>query len=443
MLKVYNTLTRKVETFKPLKGKEVKFYSCGPTVWNYAHVGNLRTYIFNDLIKRSMTFLRYKVNHVMNITDIDDRIISEIQKQNLSLTEFTRKYEKIFFEDLSELNINSPDHVLRATESIPEMVDLIKKLMKKGYAYKTSDGIYFSIDKFKNYGKLAQLDKTKSAKSRVNTDKYEKENAQDFALWKFWIPADGKVFWNTEIGKGRPGWHIECSAMSTKIFGPSLDIHTGAVDLVFPHHTNEIAQSEGATGKKFVKYWMHGGFLTMKEGKMAKSVGNVAYLKDLKAMGFSPLEYRYMCLQKHYREPLEFSQENLEAAKNGYQRLKNICAELKDDGKTNKESLAEFSKAIEDDINLPKALTALWGLLRDQDAKGKYNTIEKMDEVLGLKLLEKEKLNISSEVKKLVAEREKARKAKDWKKSDMLRDDIRGLGWEIKDTPEGQKLMKS
>ncbi len=442
MLKIYNTLSRKVEAFKPLKDKEVNFYSCGPTVWNYAHIGNHRTNILNDLLKRALRFLGYKVTHVMNITDIDDRIISEIQKQNISLKEFTRKYENIFFEDLEELNVSRPDKLLRATESINEMVGMIKKLLEKGYAYKTEDGIYYSISKFRSYGKLAQLEKVKSTKSRIKTDKYEKDNPQDFALWKFWVPEDGNVYWETEIGKGRPGWHIECSAMSTKALGPSLDLHTGAIDLIFPHHTNEIAQSEGATGKKFVKYWMHGGFLTMKEGKMAKSVGNVVYLKTLKEIGFSPMDYRYMCLEKHYREPMEFSQDALEGAKNAYQRLKNICSELKDDGKDNKKYLAEFTKALEDDLNMPKALAALWGLVRDQEAEGKYLTVKKMDKVLGLKLLEKEEFELPKEVKKLIDERENARKAKDWKKSDEIRDKITKLGWEVKDTPEGQKLRK-
>jgi len=442
MLNVYNTLTRKVEPFKPIKGKEVKFYSCGPTVYNYAHIGNFRSNIFYDVLKRSLKFLGYKVNHVMNITDIDDKIIKAIQKEGVSLKDFTRKYEKIFFEDFDALNIGKPTHVLRATESIDEMVDMIKKLMKKRYAYKTSDGIYFSIDKFKGYGKLAQLDKNKTTRARIKADEYTKENPQDFALWKFYSPEDGDIFWETELGKGRPGWHIECSAMSTKILGPSLDIHTGGIDLVFPHHTNEIAQSEGATGKKFVKYWMHGGFLTMKEGKMSKSIGNVVYLNTLRELGFSPMDYRYMCLEKHYREPLEFSVENLEAAKNGYQRLKNICSGLKEDGKANASVIKEFTNAIEDDLNMPKALSAVWGLIRDSKAKGKYAALKEMNEVLGLKLFDDIEVSVPKEVKQLSTKREKARMAKDWKKSDELRDKIKKLGWDVKDTPEGAKLSK-
>ena len=442
MLKIYNTLTKKKDEFAPLEKGKVGMYSCGPTVYNYAHIGNFRTYILNDIVKRSLDFLGYKVNHIMNITDVDDKTIGASKKEGLSLKEFTRKYEKIFFDDLNELNIIKPQHILRATENIDEMVSLIKILLKKGYAYKTSDGIYFSISKLKDYGKLAQLEKVKKNKERVSKDEYDKENAHDFALWKFHTPEDGDVFWDTEIGKGRPGWHIECSAMSMKILGNSLDIHTGAVDLIFPHHTNEIAQSEAATGKKFVKYWIHGGFLTMKEGKMAKSLGNVIHLKNLKEQGFSPLHYRYMCLTTHYRSQLLFSSENLESAKNSYERLKNIIESLKDDKKENKKYLADFEKAIDDDLDMPKALTILWEMLRDEKAEGKLNTIKRMDEVFGLKLLEKEKIQIPSEVKKLAEEREQARKSKDWKKADKLRDVIKAKGFLISDTEKGAEIKK-
>jgi cysteinyl-tRNA synthetase len=442
-LKLYNTLTRKKEAFKPLKDKQVGFYSCGPTVYNYAHIGNLRTYLFNDILKRSLVFLGYDTKQVMNITDIDDKTIRGSIKEGLSLKDFTRKYEKIFFEDLKELNINKPDYVLRATENIQEMVSMIKILMDKGYAYKTSDGIYFSIKKFKNYGKLAKLEKIKDTKERISNDEYDKENAHDFALWKFYTPEDGDVFWDTEIGKGRPGWHIECSAMSTKILGDTLDIHTGAIDLIFPHHTNEIAQSEAATGKKFVNYWLHAGFLTMKEGKMSKSLGNVAYLKNLKEKGYSPMDYRYMCLTTHYRAELQFFDENLDSAKNAYTRLKNICAELKDDGKINEKYISEFKKALEDDIEMPKALAVLWKLVRDKEADGKYQTIKKMDEVFGLKLLEKEKIEVPSEVKKLAEQRWEAKKKKDFKKADEIREKVSKLGFAIMDNPDGWEIKKS
>ena len=437
VLKFYNTLTRKKEEFKPIHKDYVGFYSCGPTVYNYAHIGNFRTFILNDIIKRSLLFLGYKVKHVMNITDVDDKTIKGSQKEGLSLKEFTRKYEKIFIEDIDSLNIINSDYMPRATESINDMIEIIKKLLDKGYAYKTDDGIYFSINKFKNYGKLANLDKIKTKKERIKSDEYDKENAQDFALWKFYTKEDGDVFWDTEIGKGRPGWHIECSAMSMKILGKTIDIHSGAIDLIFPHHTNEIAQSEAATEKQFVKYWIHGGFLNMKEGKMSKSLGNIFTLKDLEKKDFSPLDYRYLCLTTHYRSPLLFSIENLTAAKKSNQRLKNIIKEITDDKKTNKKYLEEFKKGVENDLDMPKALATLWSLIRDEKAEGKIQTIKKMDSVLGLDLLKQEKIIIPEEIKKLAEEREQARKNKEWKIADKLRDKINDLGFNISDKPEG------
>jgi cysteinyl-tRNA synthetase len=378
----------------------------------------------------------------MNLTDVDDKTINASQKEKLPLKDFTRKYENIFFDDLKELNISRPTNVLRATENIQEMIDLIQTLLKNGHAYKTSDGVYFSIDKFKKYGKLANLDKIKNKKERIKSDEYDKQNAQDFALWKFYAKEDGDVFWNAPFGNGRPGWHIECSAMSMKVLGECIDIHTGAIDLIFPHHTNEIAQSECATGEKFVKYWMHAGFLTMKEGKMSKSIGNILTLKNIKEKGFSPLAYRYMCLTTHYRDPLMFSVENLEASENAYKRLKNIIAETKHDQKENKKYLDEFKKAVENDLDMPKALQILWELLRDKKAEGKIETIRKMDEVFGLKLFEKENIEVTEEVLQLLDKRENARKNKEWKKADELRNKIQKLGFIIEDTPEGAKLRK-
>ncbi len=442
VLKLYNTLGRKKQTFKPINDGKVGMYSCGPTVYNYAHIGNFRTYLLNDLIKRSFRFLGYQVNHVMNITDVDDKTIKGSIREGISLKAFTEKYTKIFFDDFDLLNIERPTHVLKATETIPEMVSIIKNLMKKGYAYKADDGIYFSISKFKNYGKLAQLTKSKDQKARVKNDEYDKENAQDFALWKFWSESDGQVFWETEIGKGRPGWHIECSAMSSKILGNHFDIHTGAVDLIFPHHTNEIAQSECASGEKFVNYWVHGGFLTMPEGKMSKSIGNVVYIKTLTEQGYKPLDYRYMCLTTQYRMPLTFSEDSLQSAKASLSRLKNICSNLEDDRKENKKYLSEFKKAIEDDLNMPKALAVLWELVRDEKAEGKFQTIKKMDEVFGLKLFEKETIVIPKEIKSIAEERLSAKKNKDFKKSDELREKLKSLGWNIKDSKEGYELEK-
>jgi cysteinyl-tRNA synthetase len=451
VLKLYNTLTRKKQVFKPIKDKQVGFYSCGPTVYNYAHIGNLRTYIFNDILGRVLLYLGFNVTQVMNLTDVDDKTIKGSLKEGKSLKEFTEKYAKIFFEDLHQLNIKDPKIILKATESISDMVELIKTLMKNGYAYKTNDGIYFSISKFKNYGKLAGLEKIKDRKERVRNDEYDKENAQDFALWKFWTEEDADVFWNTEIGKGRPGWHIECSAMSMKHLGETLDIHTGATDLIFPHHTNEIAQSEAATGKKFVNYWMHAGFLNMKEGKMSKSLGNVFYLKDLAEKGFSPLHYRFMCLLTHYRSSLDFSLENLTAAKNGYIGLKNKIANIiptqQGFGKDSegKKYLEEFGKALEDDLNMPLAVQVLQKLLKDEKVSGKakLSIVEKMDEVFGLDLLKSEKIRVPEEVRKLAEERWNAKKIKNWAKSDEMRDKIKALGFVVNDTPEGYEIKKA
>ncbi|MEM3074798.1 MAG: cysteine--tRNA ligase [Candidatus Pacearchaeota archaeon] len=441
-LKLYNTLTRKKEIFEPLLKGKVGMYSCGPTVYNYAHIGNLRTYIFNDLLKKSLKFLGYQVTHVMNITDVDDKTIMASQKNEISLKEFTRKYEKIFFEDLNSLNIANPDYVLRATENINEMIKLIEVLLKKGYAYKTNDGIYFSISKSKGYGKLAGLEKQKIFKQRIINDEYDKQSKSDFALWKFYTKEDGDNFWESPFGKGRPGWHIECSAMSMKILGKTIDIHTGGSDLIFPHHTNEIAQSEAVTGKTFVRYWLHGGFLVMSEGKMSKSLGNILTLRNLIENNYKPLVYRYLVLTTHYREQLFFSMKNLDSAKNSYERLKNICGELKNDGKINKNYLDNFKHAIEDDLNIPKALQVLWNLLRDKKADGKYNSVDKMDEVLSLNLIDKEKILIPNNIKILIEEREIARKQKDFKKADELRVKINSLGYQIDDTPKGIKIKK-
>ncbi len=442
-IKLYSTLTRKKQEFKPLKDKKVGVYTCGPTVYNYAHIGNLRTFIMSDILKRVFLFNKYKITHVMNITDVDDKTIKGSKIENLSLKQFTEKYEKIFLKDIKQLNIILPDVMPKATQHIKEMVSLIKILLKKGFAYNTKDGIYFSVKKFKNYGKLAGIKKIKVKKSRIKNDEYDKENIQDFSLWKFYSKEDGNVFWNTEIGKGRPGWHIECSAMSSKYLGQPFDIHTGAIDLIFPHHTNEIAQSEAANGKKLANFWIHGGFLTLKKGKMSKSLGNIYTLKDIKEKGFSPLHFRYLTLTSHYRSPLLFSFEALENAKKSYQRLKNIISELKSDKKENKKYLSQFQKAINDDLNIPEAISVLWEMLRDKNATGKVNTIKKMDSVLGLDLLKIKKIKIPEKAEKLVEEREKARRKKDFEKADKLREQIKKLGFYVEDSKKGVKIKEN
>ncbi len=448
---LYNTLKRKKEEFKPIKEGNVGFYSCGPTVYWYQHVGNFRTVLLNDLLKRTLIYNNYKVNHVMNITDVDDKTIKGSIKEGITLKELTQKYEKIFFEDLESLNVIKPTTVLHATENIKEMVKIIEKLLKKDYAYKTTDGIYFSINNLYNYGELARLENITNTKKRIISDEYDKSNPQDFALWKFYTPEDGEVFWETSIGKGRPGWHIECSAMSMKALGETFDVHTGGMDLIFPHHTNEIAQSEASTGKKFVNYWVHGGMLNMKEGKMSKSLGNIYTIRDLKEKGFEPVIFRYLCLQTHYRKPLEFSFENLESAKNAYNSIISRFLEFKERAKEFeirqeiiKPHLEAFKKAINDDLNSPQSLATMHNTMSDKklnDAE-KHHLMLEYDKVFGLGLDKIKAESIPKEIIALAKEREEARKAKDWKKSDLLRNKIKKEGYTIEDSPEGYKIIK-
>ncbi|MDD5192611.1 MAG: cysteine--tRNA ligase [Candidatus Nanoarchaeia archaeon] len=452
MLKLYNTLTRKKEEFKPIKKGQVGMYSCGLTVYNYGHIGNYRAFVASDILRRYLEFLSYKVKKIVNITDVDDKTIKGSIKEGKSLKEYTSVYEKAFFEDEKAMNIKKADKYPKATEHIKEMIELISKLLEKKYAYKTEDGIYFNVKKFKDYGKLAKI-KLKNLKegARINNDEYDKENAKDFALWKFYTNEDGNVFWETKLGKGRPGWHIECSVMSTKHLGQPFDIHTGGIDLVFPHHENEIAQSEAATGKKFVNYWVHNEWIMVDGKKMSKSLGNYYTLRDIIKTGYNPLALRYFYLTGHYKTQLDFTLDNLKNAQNSYERLKRIIGSLSEDNKTlkkeddkkvNKEYLEEFEKAMNDDLNTPEALQVLWKLLRDEKADGKIQTIKKMDEVFGLDLLKKEKIVIPNNIKKLVDEREKARKNKDWKKADEIRNKIKGSGYKIDDTNDGVKISK-
>ena len=444
MLKLYNTFGRKKQIFKPIKEGEVGVYGCGLTVYNYGHIGNYRTLVGYDVLTRYLKYKGYKVKKVVNITDVDDKTIRDSIKEGKSLKEFTDKYIKAFFEDEKSLNIIKADKYPRATEHIKEIVKIIEKLLKKGIAYKSDDGIYFNIKKFKSYGKLSgvKLDKLKSS-DRVDSDEYDKENVSDFALWKFYDNEDGNVFWKTSLGKGRPGWHIECSAMSTKYLGQPFDVHLGGVDLIFPHHENEIAQSEGCCDKKFANYWVHGEWMIVDSKKMSKSLGNYYTVRDLDDMGYSPLTLRYFYLIGHYRSQVNFTVENLKNAENSLERLKRIVGELKDDGKENSKYLKLFEKAMDDDLDTVGALQVLWSLLRDDKASGKIKTIKKMDEVFGLDLLKKEKVDIPADVMKLVKDREKARRDKDWKKADKLRNEIEKKGWKIDDTGEGSKVQKN
>ena len=451
MLEVYNTLTRKKEAFKPIHKGKVGLYSCGPTVYLYQHIGNIRTYLFSDILKRILAYDGYKVKHVMNITDVghltsdadvgEDKVEKAAKREGKKAKDITNFYLKIFKDDLKKLNITSPDVWPKATEHIKEQIELIKKLEKKGYTYKTSDGIYFNSSKVKNYGKLAKLRKEElQAGKRVKVR--EKKHKTDFALWKFSEkPGTRQQEWKSPWGIGFPGWHLECSAMSMKYLGEHFDIHTGGEDHIHIHHTNEIAQSEASTGKKFVNYWMHGAFLTFKEKKISKSKGGLYTISELEELGFSPLEYRYLTLTTHYRKSLDFSIKNLKAAQKSYQRLKNIISGIKDKG-VNKKYLKDFENIIDNDLDMPGALGILWNLSRDRKAKGKLGTIKKMDEIFGLDLLKSEKIKIPEKIKTLVKEREKSRKDKDWKKADDIRAKINKQGYILEDTKKGAVVRK-
>jgi len=461
MLKLYNTLSRKKEIFKPIKDKEVRMYTCGPTVYNYPHIGNYRAYIAADILRRYLEYRKFKVKQVMNLTDVDDKTIRDSQKEGISLKEFTERYTKGFFEDLDSLNIQKADVFPRATEHIKEMVDVIKKLLDKGIAYKGEDGcIYYDVSKFEDYGKLSHIKiKELKAGARVRQDEYEKEQANDFALWKAWDKEDGDVFWETEIGKGRPGWHIECSAMSSKYLGEQFDIHTGGVDLIFPHHENEIAQAEGAIGKKpFVKYWIHNEWLLVEGKKMSKSLGNFYTLRDILDKGYHPMAVRYVLMATHYRQQLNFTFDELDAAKNSIQRLKDFMLRLESASaaKDNKEVdelikvyKRKFEQAMDDDLQISEALAAVFELIKAVNklaiSKKNAEKIKKLiiafNKVLGIKGLG-EKEEISGEIEELVKKREQARKNKDFDTADKIRDKLKEKGIILEDTPQGVRWKK-
>lgn len=455
VIKLYNTRTKKKETFKPIKKGEVGIYECGPTVYSSPHIGNLRRYIFGDILTKVFLFNNYKVKRVMNITDVghltsdsdegEDKIEKASKKEGKTAEEIANYYWAVFKEDFKKLNILEPDIWCKATEHIKEQLELIRKLEEKGFTYKTNDGIYFDTSKLNNYGVLINLNK-EGIEEGKRIDLKEKKNKTDFALWKFSSSQEGKrqQEWNSPWGIGFPGWHIECSAMSMKYLGETLDIHTGGIDNMFPHHENEIAQSETATGKKFVNYWLHCGFLTFKGEKVSKSKGGLYTLPEIEKLGFNPLIYRYLCLNTHYQKPLEFSIETLKNSENAYRRLKNIIKESDENGKINKDYIEKFRKATNDNLNTPKALAVLWELVRDEkvSSSNKKKTIEEMDKVLGLELLKEETIKIPKDIKNLIEERQKARDKRDWAKSDKLRDEIMKKGWNVKDTKEGYEVEK-
>ena len=440
-IKLYNTLSRKKEIFKPIKKGRVNFFVCGPTVYDYMHIGHAKTYIQFDIIVKYLRFMGYNVFYLQNITDIDDKIIKRTREEKTDPLELARKFEKYYHEDEKELNITAITKYARATDYIKQIVKQTKTLIKKGYAYKISDGYYFDISKFTNYGKLSNRTVlgAEDAISRID-DSIEKRNKGDFCLWKFSKP--GEPSWSTDLGAGRPGWHIEDTAITETQFGPQYDIHGGARDLIFPHHEAEIAQMESASGKKpLVKYWMHTGFLSVGGKKMSKSLGNFITIRDI-LKKYNDEVLRLLFITTHYRDPLNFSLKSLQGAQDAYLRLKNIIAEIKDDKRINRKYLNQFESAFNDDFNMPKALSVMWAMLRDKRAQGKFRTIKEFDKVFGLDLLKKEEIEISEQIKKFIAEREQTRKNKNWKKSDEIRNKIKSLGYIIEDTSQGQKIKK-
>lgn len=464
-LKIFNTLGRKKEEFKPISENEVKIYSCGPTVYNYLHIGNLRAFMFGDLLKRYLKFKGFKVTHVMNITDVDDKTIRDSKKEGKSLKEFTEFYTKVFLDDIGKLNIQIPDTMPKATDHINEMVEIVKKMKDQGKTYEKNGSTYAKISNIKNYGELACLDidqLKENADGRLNdNDEYEKDDARDFVLWKAYNEEDGDVFWDNGIGKGRPGWHIECSAMSMKYLGETFDIHTGGVDLIFPHHTNEIAQSESATGHKFVNYWIHNDHLIVNGEKMSKSLGNFYTLKDLLEKGYDLRAIRYELLKTHYRMKLDFREEELRQIPDTLAKFDEVLDKLMNvNGEGNKvdakaisdESLEDFEKAMDDDLNISGGLSAIFDFIKKvntqiaddkigkDDAQVYIDTLKKIDSVLGIMKFEKDK--IPNEIKELGDKRVEARGNKDWEKSDKLRDEIKAKGYEILDEKEGYRLKK-
>lgn len=467
-LKFFNTLGREKQEFIPIdkEDKNVKMYSCGPTVYNYLHIGNLRSFMFADLLKRYLKFKGYNVKHVMNVTDVDDKTIRDSKESGKSLKEFTEFYTKIFVEDLKKLNIQIADIMPKATDHIDDMVELIKKLKDKGLTYEKNGNTYFKITSSNDYGCLACLkidDLQNNASGRLNdSDEYGKEDARDFALWKAYDENDGNVYWETELGKGRPGWHIECSAMSTKYLGDTFDIHTGGIDLVFPHHTNEIAQTQGATNKKWVNYWLHNAHLIVNGEKMSKSLGNFYTLKDLLDKGYEPRAIRFELLKSHYRSQLDFREDELKKIPETLAKFDEIINKLQsinvkdkcdiDATEISSKFIDDFTKAMDDDLNISGGLAVIFDFIKEinkqidnkniniENSNIYLECLKKFDEVLGIMKFDSD--NIPSEIIELADERLIARKEKNWEKSDILREKIKSMGFEILDEKDGYRLKK-
>lgn len=458
-MKVYNTLKRKKEEFAPINEGKVRMYSCGPTVYNYAHIGNLRTYVFMDILRRVLRRNGLELNHVMNITDVghlvsdedegEDKMIKGAREQQKTPWEIAEYYTGVFFNDLQQLNIESPEITPKATEHIEEMIEFVKKLMEMGYGYETSDGIYFDIQKFNGYGKLSRLDLDEQiAGARVEVNE-EKHHPADFALWKK-APKEHIMQWESPWGMGYPGWHIECSAMGRKYLGDTFDIHTGGVDHIPVHHENEIAQSEALLERPAVNYWMHGEFMMVNNGKMSKSLGNTYTVSDLKEKGFDPLAFRYFCLNAHYRNKMNFTWDAMKAAQVSYERLLEGALSHKSGTESVEAEVIEgfkreFDEAINDDLNIPKALGIVWNAVRySKKSRDIYALLIDMDSVLGLDISKAENkkealFELDSEIEALIGQRQQARKEKDYKKSDEIRNKLKEMGIVLEDTPQGVK----
>ncbi len=462
-LRFFNTLTHSIEPFEPIAPGWVRFYTCGPTVHDFAHIGNFRAYVFEDLLRRTLRYAGFQVTQVMNLTDVDDKTIRKSAAAGLSLKEYTRRYVEAFFEDLAALGIERAEYYPAATDHIPEMIALIQRLMEKGFAYRSEDGsVYFSIDRFPAYGRLAQLDREGlKPGARVSQDEYEKENVGDFALWKAWSPEDGDVVWDAPWGRGRPGWHIECSAMSMKYLGESFDIHTGGIDNIFPHHEDEIAQSEAATGRPFVRYWLHCAHLMVDGRKMSKSLGNFHTLRDILSGGYSGREARYVLIGAHYRQTLNFTWASLDGARAALRRLDEFVTRMKEcAGEAASGALpewasalsAKYDEALADDLNIPAALAVVFdavrdghraadaGILKPAEAAAIRDLFARWDRVLGILASAEE--GIPPDIQELARLRAEARQAKQWAEADRLRDELKKLGWTIQDTPQGPKLRR-
>lgn len=465
MLRFFNTLSRRIEDFRPLDDSRVRMYVCGPTVWNFAHIGNFRTFIFSDILRRYLRYKGYEITHVFNLTDVDDRIINEAAKQGVSINDFTAPYIRYFWEDFDALGNERPEVTPRATEHIPEMIDIIAKLIDKGKAYESDGSIYYRISAFPEYGKLSKINfsgNITGGSERIDTDKYDKEDARDFALWKL-VGADEEPGWDAPFGRGRPGWHIECSAMSMKYLGETFDLHAGGMDLQFPHHENEIAQSEGATGKPFAKYWIHSEFLKIDDATMSKSKGNFFTFRDLREQGYSPLAIRYMLLSVPYRKQLNFTFEGLQGAESTVERLRNF-RRLVRDARTEEGSdadtraviegaVAGFEAALDDDLNTAAALASIHDLVRDintvmsddalrsDDRAAVLGAIVKFESVLGIFGAEESDI-LDEEIEALIEERRQARQKRDFARSDQIRDELDARGIVLEDTKDGVRWKR-